>query len=590
MPPANSPSETPFGYPIAHSPYLESLQELDSPVPDLASTLTTQAEDEADEDNVSFLRTRSRYHNEAAAGHMARRRQPHLTAEEYDRLQLEHQRRLLRTISDNLPHQSPGREQDLWDVSDPAYGDRIPQQQSLYDWAPGSSDDEDDEVSPQRQYQAQLRDLQQTQFRRRQREAETRARAPTTYPSRIPELSQTLQPPSDSSLRMAALLQSVHRHGRYSSRSRSQLQNYILDRERTGHDAEERERSNSTRLYRPSNPTPTSTQQQQQQQRELRARVDAYRQRYIENPSSNMPAVSRWLEETIKYLERLRFSNSYEESLCVAAAGGFVREGFLTDNHEDFVLDTADIEPPPESSWLKVGGVFSGSQHAAHGSQHSRLNPHGVSPPSNGPPIVTGSTPSRMLPPGDSRFAWTQGPTDPRPVPVEEKWPVKVTIHSIDYENMTLAGTMEAFNVPDASSPTRKSSIVTFLEGEIVDFNTYTLETKSFSADAKIDGTYWRMLEPFKRLSDEEVVRNLLSKRWLTEELAKNWILMRWKEKCFITPSDYRSGLTISGFYYVSLRRDNGHIEGLYHDPSSSPYQQLIITPEKRTFPTYEFR
>ncbi len=500
-------------------------------MPDLASTLTTQAEDEADDDNVSFLRTRSRYYSDATAAHMGRRRQPHLTTEEYDRIQLEHQRRLLRTISGSLPHQSPGQEQDLGDMSDPAYGDRIPQQQSLYDWAPGSSDDEEDEVSPQRQYQAQLRDLQQTQLRRRQRDAEARARAPTTHASRIPELAQTLPPASDSSLRTAALLQSVRRHGRYSSRSRNQLQNYILDRERSGHDAEERERSTSARLNRQLTTITASTQQQQQQQRELRARVDAYRQRYIENPQhaqpSNMPAVSRWLEETIKYLERLRFSNSYEESLGVAAAGGFVRDRFFAENHEDFVLDTADIEPPPESSWLTVGGVFSGSQHAARG-QDGREHPWAQSPPSSGPPIVTGSTLSRVFP-QETRLAWTQGPTDPRPVPVEDKWPVKVTIHSIDYENMTLAGTMEAFNVPDASSPTRKSSIVTFLEGEIIDFNIHTLETKSFSADAKIDGTYWRMLEPFKRLSDDEIVRNLVSKKWLTEELARNWILMRWK-------------------------------------------------------------
>jgi hypothetical protein len=61
-------------------------------------------------------------------------------------------------------------------------------------------------------------------------------------------------------------------------------------------------------------------------------------------------------------------------------------------------------------------------------------------------------------------------------------------------------------------------------------------------------------------------------------------------EKCFITPSEHRSGLTISGFYYVSLRRDNGQIEGLYYDPSSSPYQHLTLTPEKRGFPVYEFR
>lgn len=60
-------------------------------------------------------------------------------------------------------------------------------------------------------------------------------------------------------------------------------------------------------------------------------------------------------------------------------------------------------------------------------------------------------------------------------------------------------------------------------------------------------------------------------------------------EKCFVTPSDAQSGLTISGFYYVSMRREDGHIEGLYYDPLSSPYQHLSLSPEKRMFPTYSF-
>ena len=353
--------------------------------------------------------------------------------------------------------------------------------------------------------------------------------------------------------------------------------------------------------------------------------------------------MSRWLEEAIKYLERVRFSRSYEESVTSAAAGGFVREEFFSNNHEDFILDTATIDPPPESSWLKVGGVFSGSQHAANGS-HSvlyrlsdRSNTIGApSPPANPDQHQIRTSRQHWLPSTDVTTANgtttnTTTTNNNRTPHGDERWPVKVTIHSIDYSSMTLSGTMEAFNVPDKSSPTQESSITTFLEGEIIDFNTYTLETKSFKADARIDGTYWRKLEPFKRLTDDEIVRNLVSRRWLTEVLSRNWILMRWKgmyqipnistfrsgfslstlfalfchgfcgnvlmtdgrtvlEKCFITPSEHRSGLTISGFYYVSLRRDNGQIEGLYYDPSSSPYQHLTLTPEKRGFPVYEFR
>lgn len=179
---------------------------------------------------------------------------------------------------------------------------------------------------------------------------------------------------------------------------------------------------------------------------------------------------------------------------------------------------------------------------------------------------------------------------------------------------MTLSGTMEAFNVPDKTSPTQESSITTFLEGEIIDFNTHTLQTKSFNANARVDGTYWRKLEPFKKLTDDEIVRALVSKKWLADELSTNWILMRWKgtltlqsrtvlfppffenadrfpvEKCFVTPSDAQSSLTISGFYYISLRRSDGHVEGLYYDPLSAPYQHLSLMPEKRTFPAYRFQ
>lgn len=60
-------------------------------------------------------------------------------------------------------------------------------------------------------------------------------------------------------------------------------------------------------------------------------------------------------------------------------------------------------------------------------------------------------------------------------------------------------------------------------------------------------------------------------------------------ERCFVTPSDSRQGLTISGFYYITLNRQTGAIDGLYYDPGSSPYQQLSLKPEKKLFPAYDF-
>lgn len=64
-------------------------------------------------------------------------------------------------------------------------------------------------------------------------------------------------------------------------------------------------------------------------------------------------------------------------------------------------------------------------------------------------------------------------------------------------------------------------------------------------------------------------------------------------ERCFVSPSHSRQGLTISGFYYISVRRDNGRIEGMYYDPGSTPFQQLSLEPdmkERMVFPAYEFR
>ena len=48
------------------------------------------------------------------------------------------------------------------------------------------------------------------------------------------------------------------------------------------------------------------------------------------------------------------------------------------------------------------------------------------------------------------------------------------------------------------------------------------------------------------------------------------------------TLNDLRSGFTISGFYYVSLRRYDGLCEGLYYDPQTSPCQCLRLESRRR--------
>ena len=411
------------------------------------------------------------------------------------------------------------------------------------------------------------------------RRMQSSSRDPTTANSRI--LGGGSNPlTSDSSLRTAALLQSVRRNPHISTRSRSLMQNHGPERERYSYESDAHDQSSMSDprrrsafgsrggRHREGSPSQSPSTlhdlarrdwilngHQRQQEEDLRRRLDDSKCH---------------LEDAIKYLERLRFCDSYQESVSSAAAGGFVREEFFTTNHDDFILDTAMIDPPAESSWLKIGGTFSGFQHATDGAPffpRDRSNSRGTRP-SDLPQLGQ----AQGLPTNRHSFSYTLAnsaaqmpgrharPRAPlgtyeiadytsrqfRTMPLnsaaersleqpasakEERWPVKVKIHSVDYADMKLAGTMEAFNVPDQNSSTEVSSITTFLEGEIIDFNKHTLKTKNYTTDENTDSIYWRMLDPFKKLTDDEMVRGLVSKKWMREQLREKHILMRWKGK-----------------------------------------------------------
>lgn len=139
--------------------------------------------------------------------------------------------------------------------------------------------------------------------------------------------------------------------------------------------------------------------------------------------------------------------------------------------------------------------------------------------------------------------------------------------------------------------PQPLKTITTYLEGEILDFRTHTLITENFASTPSNDAKYWRKLEPFRDYTDDELLSLLLSRRFL-QRLNEEYTLMRWKERCFVDEplaGDQNAlstdnaqmgegcGLTISGFYYICLRRSDGRIEGLYCDPNSSPYQHLVL-------------
>ncbi|KAL8935787.1 MAG: hypothetical protein Q9216_005256 [Gyalolechia sp. 2 TL-2023] len=650
MPPSNSPTDIPV-MDATTSPFFE-LEALARPVPDLASTLTTaQAEQDANDANVSFLRTPISDEDLSATAisddiHVLRRQiREERENRAVERGDSESQRRMrqveqslrLRQMEESMTHRrySPLELQEVQDRIPTA-----PRASAFYHgWAPsmdnGRSDSADWSGLPtMSRSSADFYNEQRRAIISASRHLNSSTRDSSTVASRG---SGNGPHPltSDSSLRTAALLQSVRRNSTSLARSRSLIHSQISERERSGLESESRNHSSALDSRRRSGLGSRGGRQQTDQSPSQMASslhdlarhdwiMNSHQRRQEEELQSRQEGSDWHLEDAIKYLERLRFCDSYQDSVSSAAAGGFVREDFFTTNHDDFILDTAMIDPPAESSWLKIGGVFSGSQHATNGStsflrdpsfsQRSRTTEipqlgQAQALPTNRHSFSYGlsDTNTSMT----RRYGRSRDSTDdasrqfrtlplnsaaersleqPSSLVLEDRWPVKVKVHSIDYENMTLAGTMEAFNVPDKNSQTQVSSITTFLEGEIIDFNVHTLETKNYKTDENTDSIYWRMLEPFKKLTDDEMVRGLVSKKWMREKLRERYILMRWKEKCFVKPLDASSVLTISGFYYISMRRSDGHVEGLYYDPSSTPFQHLSMAPEgKRHFPTYKF-
>lgn len=428
----------------------------------------------------------------------------------------------------------------------------------------------------------------------------------------------------------AAILQSVRRNHRYSPRTRTP-QNQMQDGERASRPEDGRDgtvngngNSNNDNSSDSASPFLFSPRARRSSPRlPPPARIDASRNSDIRRMYLKDPSIDR-LREAIQYLDRVRFSNSYEESLSTAAAGGFVQFEYFLRNEDDFILDTGSIAGPGYCSWLSPGTVFSGQQQAT---ASTAMLPHrllGTTRPSTDSNAASGIENRISVYTSSGRSYWasdamgnnnnsSSGSHDSEPAKTES-WPVKVTIHNVDYEAMTLSGTMEAYNIPDKSANNQGAHIITYLEGEIIDFNTHTLETKNFNAGPEVDSCYWRELEPFKNLTYDEIVKNLVSKKWVSEKLSKGWILMRWKgrlhfpciplfiremltlassERCFVSPSHSRQGLTISGFYYISVHRETGRIEGMYYDPGSSPYQQLSLDPilkNKMVFPAYRFR
>ncbi|RPA88987.1 hypothetical protein L873DRAFT_1723767 [Choiromyces venosus 120613-1] len=445
------------------------------------------------------------------------------------------------------------RDSEARQPQDQAYGARIPswrpgQRQSLYDWAPATPPEED---------------------------SESRHTAGRTLAGMFEGL---INARSESSTRSSSFMQSLRPPNRRPIRSRPQWHGYSWERER---ERQREGREDSFTYHEWNNPEVIH------RSRPIRIRGENFR-----DSSSSSSSSSYELEEVIKYLAKLRSSSGPQESLLLAEKAGFGRSDdwmeFLDEEArcDDLLLDTHFLNVA-ETSWLKVGGIFWGSQTAPSvspvaplRSNHSSASSTSYLPSNTTTAAASRQDESRRVPGRTSPY--TNNP---------HKWTVKVSISSIDYAQLRLTGTMEAFTDFQASSTERKTSITTYLEGEIIDFKTHSLETFNFHSNIKDDANNWRKLEPFSRLSDDQLVKSLVSKKFM-KNLTDNWIFMRWKEKCFITPqtSPDAGVLTIGGFYFLSLRRSDGQIQGFYYDPQSQPYQELILKPQERMFPTYAFR
>lgn len=164
-----------------------------------------------------------------------------------------------------------------------------------------------------------------------------------------------------------------------------------------------------------------------------------------------------------------------------------------------------------------------------------------------------------------------------------------------------------------AHSPTVKSDITTFFTGQILHpildglFTTpfpsrtepagWSIKprlTRSHEADA------WVQIGPFKGMKSSELLEKGKDRQWV-QEMAKGWLLCRWKEKEFINvagthgmlrrcaPQTSADGpmsdtakdapLSISGHYQIALDRRTGEVEGLYIDPFAAPQQRLVLSP-----------
>ncbi|KAF9274815.1 hypothetical protein BGZ68_000336, partial [Mortierella alpina] len=104
-----------------------------------------------------------------------------------------------------------------------------------------------------------------------------------------------------------------------------------------------------------------------------------------------------------------------------------------------------------------------------------------------------------------------------------EEWDVKVTISAVDYGSGTVYGLMEAMDVPMSAS-----NVVTFWEGEIIDFENHTFWTRKWTAKTRTDLDHWKRLEAFNGIDEKYIMRGAKTGKF-RGHIDQKYIFMRWK-------------------------------------------------------------
>lgn len=131
-----------------------------------------------------------------------------------------------------------------------------------------------------------------------------------------------------------------------------------------------------------------------------------------------LPSASRGVARVINYLSKIRDCPAPEDSMRMAIKTGFyTREEWIEilddqNRSDDVILDTLFLRTP-ETSWLKPGGVFWGSQVA--------------------PPNLSSSARSSISHSGEGDSIGDTGASN------TNQWSVKVCISSIDYDQLRLS-------------------------------------------------------------------------------------------------------------------------------------------------------